>query len=93
VGVLDHIGFLVNGERLPRAPFSGPQSAVVVSADATGVRFAIPSFHADWAFGPARWSRPSAADGYPPAGTPCLVAFAGDDLADPWIVTFAGWPA
>lgn len=72
---------------------SGPQEAVVVSADATGVRFYIPSYHPEWAFGPAHMSRPSTAVGYPPAGTRCLVQFVGPGLDRPWVCAFANWPA
>lgn len=30
--------------------------------------------------------------GDPPAGTRCLVLFAGQGVADPWVVAFASWP-
>lgn len=90
---LEHLAFLINQERLPRPVFTGPQEGLVISADASGVRFSIPSYHSGWAFGPARFSRPSVAAGFPPAGTPCLVAFPGTDLLNPWVITFAGWPA
>lgn len=94
MSALDHLGFLITGERTPRAPFTGPQEGLVVAADASGLTVKIPTYSPDWKFGPCRWARPSSTAGFPPAGTPCLIVFAGgDDLSHPWVVAFAGWPA
>jgi len=70
-----------------------PEEGVVVSADATGVQVQLPLFHPDWKYGPCSWSRPAATAGYPPAGTRCLVVFAGPNQNRPWITGFDGWPA
>jgi hypothetical protein len=86
--------YVLNRSRRPRSPLPGLQEAVVVTADAAGVRFTVPAFHTDLAFGPTlNWSRPAVEAGYPPAGTRCLVAFAGEDLTAAWVVAWANWPA
>lgn len=85
--------YALTRHRPPVEAMSGPQEAVVVSADATGVRFRMPGWHPEWAFGPAYMSRPSTAVGYPPPGTRCLVQFVNGQLSRAWVVAFAGWPA
>jgi hypothetical protein len=86
--------YVLNRSTRPRAPLPGLQEAVVVSADASGVRFTVPAFHDGLAFGPTtNWARPSVEAGFPPPGTRALVAFAGADLTAPWVVAWAAWPA
>lgn len=80
------LGFVLNQTPSATQAMPGPLEAQVISADATGVRVTVPSFHPELAFGPARYSWP--VTGYPPAGTSCLVAFTGDDLTRPWIMAW-----
>lgn len=84
------LGFVLNQTTTPTQPMQGLQEATVISADPSGVRVKIPAFHPDWAFGPARYSWPDV--GLPPVDTACLVAFTGDDLTRPWIVTWGAAP-
>jgi hypothetical protein len=84
------LGFVVNQQTQATQPLPGIQQALVVSADATGCRVRIPSFHPDWAFGPCRYSWPGT--GYPPPDTACLVQFVGDDLTSPWVIAWDSAP-
>lgn len=84
------LGFVINQQQTSTQPMQGALEALVVSADDTGVRVKIPSFHPDWAFGPCRYSWPGT--GYPPANTACLVQFTGTDLTSPWVIAWAAAP-
>lgn len=84
--VTSDLGFIVNQTPTPTQALPGPQEAVVLSTDTSGVMVSIPTFHPDWSFGPCRYSWP--VTGYPPVGTSCLAMFTGDDLTRPWIVAW-----
>lgn len=84
------LGFVVNQDPTPTQAMPGPLEALVVSADATGVRVTIPAFHPEMAFGPAKYSWP--VQGFPPVGTQCLVGFVGTDLTLPWIMAWSNPP-
>lgn len=88
-----------------RAPqFAGPQPATVLRVDGARLVVSLEAFpEQEFA---CTWGRPAehnhsdpdgatgyAGPGDPPAGTRCLVLFAGQGLADPWVTAFAGWPA
>lgn len=80
----------------PNVPgFDGPQAAIVISATASTVTFLIPSFSANWAFGPAPYQAiKDAHPGVPPQGTPCIAVPVSGNPAEPsWMVhCFQGWP-
>lgn len=89
--VKDDLSYVLSQQRTPRMAFPGLYEGRVVSVAAEGLMVMIPSYSADWKFGPARWQRPpGAAD--PPAGTVCLVGFAEEDGAAPWVVAFWAYP-
>lgn len=74
----------------PTQAMPGLQEAQVLTADANGLFVTIPTFHPDWSFGPCRYSWPI--QGFPPPDSTCLVAFTGDDLTRPWVVSWGAAP-
>lgn len=91
--------------RTPARQFAGPSPAKVlrVTSGALYVELdAVPGLE----IGPVKWGKPaththSDPDGAtganavpnPPAGTRCLILFAGEGIADPWLGAWSGWPA
>lgn len=88
---------LVTDRRTARPAFPRPQRARVTRTVAPSSVYVALDALPDVEHGPCAWQQPPAAGTaprpLPPAGTACLVYFAGDGIADPWLVTFDRWPA
>lgn len=84
---------ILTRRRLTTPAVDGAQQAVVISADGEGVRFYIPTFDTNWAFGPAPYQRLPGEQGVPPAGTKCIAVPVPGNEQMPWFVQcFQGWP-
>lgn len=101
MGILED---LMLDRRDPAPQFAGPEPAKVLRVEGAKLVVALESMPAVEVA--CSWSKPAAhahtdPDGQtgfsgganPPAGTRCLVLFAGLGAADPWVVAFSGWPA
>jgi hypothetical protein len=79
---------VVLGRRDPVDQFPGVQEARVHRVDATGLHVTVDALPGP-VFGPVRgWANET-----PPAGTACLVAFAGYAADRPWLLAYDGWAA
>lgn len=95
--------FFLGDPQTNGSAFDGLFEGTVVSATATEVVVTVNGFDRS---GKATFTckyerRPGASPAHPPAGTACLVAFAGSIVASvlapgyagsPWAVAFTGWP-
>lgn len=100
----DVLSELVLDDHRPRRQFQGPQAAKVLGVEGTRLLVALELFpeqtySCSWGK-PAdhRHTDPDGLTGFsgtatPPVGTRCLVLFAGNGVADPWVTAFSGWPA
>jgi hypothetical protein len=90
--------------RDPAPQLAGPRAGTVIGTQGSKLLVSLEAFPdqqfaCSWGHaGPHNHTDPDGATGYsggttPPAGTRCLVLFAGNGLADPWVVAFASWPA
>lgn len=91
--------------RTERRQYDGPQPASVLRVTGGKLFVELDAAHG-LEIGPCAWSRPLAAHSHsitggqtgtydppaPPAGTRCLVLFAGRGIADPWVVAWDGYP-
>lgn len=93
----------------PAAPaprFATPQIGTVRRVTGQGLMVTLDLLGDTRLVGPCPWARPIPATpaGYtthdhgithdtPPAGTRCLVAFAGGQLDGAWVIAFDRWPA
>lgn len=91
--------------RVPARQFDRPQPARVLRV--AGSRLFVELDGVRGLEVEARWSRPLAPHSHtvttstsstytppdPPAGTRCLLLFAGQGVADAWVVAWSGWPA
>lgn len=81
--------------------FPRPQVATVRKVTGTDLYVEVDGL----VHGPCRWGRPAAHShsnpeggltgmtnlATPPIGTECLVSFADDGIADPWVIAWDGW--
>lgn len=91
--------------RMPAQQFAGPQPAKVLRVSGGQLFVALDA--ATTLEVEAKWARPLAAHSHtatdiatsvytpadPPAGTRCLVLFAGEGVTDAWVVAWSSWPA
>lgn len=97
---------IVLGKRTAPPQFDGPQPATVLKVIGSDLYVELEAVDG-LEVGPCAWSRPAGhfhtnpeggstgtvSASTPPAGTRCLVVFAGAGVTDPWVIGWDGWPS